>query len=445
MSNSRIIDLQNGFSLTITATLPDNAPDDASDDEVDEVCCVECSKTIPTGDKFFTCNYDGGEMEYCSDCFNLDATCTESSCADCSAYREVHAITCDNCGDDLEEDENMGACMCGDKTRICQTCGDWCAKQNEWCCGKELCVVFPDESDDEDSDDDDDDDSDDECEHKCDKCDKDFSSKGKMVVMCVAGKDGEADKFTCYECVEQMTGEIKDKIDELNKFPMTFVPEAEDEDDADDENCAVCHTEILGNAFFCEGNQALMCSDCFDEHPKCSRSQRAKKECEDCERTMEADESDYDSDEYEAEVERRKEMCQQVGEALMAGATEEAAEELERDAKQADATDAYLIMHGKAVLPAGVAIRAAKPQMEDEDDEFTCGDCDKEGVPMKTMCLIDYVLNDDGTFEDGGRYVCWRCSLRFLTKELGRMREEKRANTLVVTDNAPNHETEELD
>ncbi len=416
-ANSRIITLPDGLTITITLSLPDNAPDNAPDDasddedEVEEMCCVECDKTIPTGDKFFTCNFNGSEMEYCSDCFNLDATCLDDACADCSAYREVHVIKCDSCGDELDEDENMGACMCGDKTRICQTCGDWCAKQNEWVCGKELCVVFPDESDDEDSDDD----SDDECEHKCDKCDKDFSSKGKMVVMCVAGKDGEADKFTCYECVEQMTGEIKDKIDELNKFPMTFVPEDDDESEEEDETCVVCHTELGGNARYCERQvQALMCEDCFDKHPKCSRSQLAKKECEDCERTMEADESDYDSDEYEAEVEQRQEMCRRVGEMVCDLTRVPDADEL-------------------------MAIRPAKPRME--DDEFDCSDCDKEDVPTDTMFLIDYVLNDDGTFEDGGRYVCSCCADKFRQAQIRRQREA----TLVVLDNAPNHDMEELD
>jgi hypothetical protein len=333
-SNSRIIDIQNDASITITVSPdnePDNESDDESDDEVEEMCCVECFKTIPTGDKIFTCRYNVVALEYCSDCFNLDATCMDSACADCAAFREVHAITCDNCGYELDEDENMGACMCGDKTRICQTCGDWCKKQNAWCCGKELCVVFPDED------------------------------------------------------------------------------ESEDEDEDDDVNCAVCRTEILGNAFFCEGAQALMCSDCFDEHPKCSRAQRAKKCCDDCSRTMEADESDYDSDEYEAVVEQRKKMCLRVGEALM------------------------------AEMDSSMAIMPAKPLME--DDEFNCSGCGKEDVPMDTMFLCDYVLNDDGTFEDGGRVLCSCCADEFRQAQHRRQRD----SSLVVTDNAPNHETEELD
>ena len=479
-SNSRIIDLQNGTSITITVSLPDVSPDnesdDESDDEVGEMCCVECSKTIPTGDKFFTCHYDDAVMEYCPDCFKQDAICDNSECADCSAYRATHPepesddeveevlcvecdktiptgdkfftchykgtameycpdcftldTTCDNsecadcvafrepfpvcgcCGDVLEHDMNMGACMCGDNSAICQDCGTWCVEQSEWICGVGFCKRGEDLYDS-----DDDDDSDDECEHKCDKCDKNFSSKGKMVVMCVAGKDGKADKYTCYECVGQMTGEIKDKIAELNKFPMTFVPEAEDEDEDDDEdddenddvNCAVCRTEILGNAFWCDGVEALMCSDCFDEHPKCSRSQRANKACDECERTMEADESDYDSDEYEAVVEQRKKMCLRVGEALM------------------------------AEMDSSIAIMPAKPLME--DDEFNCAGCGKEDVPMDTMFLIDYVLNDDGTFEDGGRVRCSCCADEFRQAQHRRQRD----SSLVVTDNAPNHETEELD
>ena len=88
-SNSRIIDLQT-----------------ASDDEVEEMCCVECSKTIPTDDKFFTCHYDGAVMEYCSDCFKEDAICDNSECADCSAYRATHPV-CGCCGDVLEHDMNI--------------------------------------------------------------------------------------------------------------------------------------------------------------------------------------------------------------------------------------------------------------------------------------------------------------------------------------------------
>jgi len=222
-SNSLIIDLQT-----------------ASDDEAEEMCCVECSKTIPTGDKFFTCHYDDSTLEYCPDCFNLDTTCLDDACTDCSAYREVHAITCDSCGDELDEDES-------------------------------------------------------------------------------------------------------------------------EEEDVEE-------------------------------------------------------------------------------------AVEKAAEEMKSNDEKNDACEAYRIVTNPALVRAWSAVRPimpAKPHIK--DDEFNCSDCGKEDVPTDNMFLIDYTLCDDGTFEDGGRCVCSHCARVFLEKELALLRAEKRSNTPVVLDNAPNHDMEELD
>ena len=140
-------------------------------------------------------------------------------------------------------------------------------------------------------------------------------------------------------------------------------------------------------------------------------------------------------------------MCRRVGEALVAEeAVEKAAEEMKSNAEKNDACEAYRIVTRPELLRAWSAVRPimpAKPHIK--DDEFTCSDCDKEDVPTDNMFLIDYTLWDDGTFEDGGRCVCSRCARVFLEKELGQLRAEKRASTLVVLDNAPNHDMEELD
>ena len=48
---------------------------------------------------------------------------------------------CGLCAEELEEDENMGACGCGGVTRMCQLCGAWCVSDSEWKCGAGLCVV----------------------------------------------------------------------------------------------------------------------------------------------------------------------------------------------------------------------------------------------------------------------------------------------------------------
>ena len=49
-------------------------------------------------------------------------------------------ISCGFCGETLTEDLNMGACMCGAHTTICQDCGKWSETEQEWLCGKGKCV-----------------------------------------------------------------------------------------------------------------------------------------------------------------------------------------------------------------------------------------------------------------------------------------------------------------
>ena len=55
-------------------------------------------------------------------------------------------ISCGFCGETLTEDLNMGSCMCGAHTIICQDCGKWSETEQEWLCGKEKCVSNEDEA-----------------------------------------------------------------------------------------------------------------------------------------------------------------------------------------------------------------------------------------------------------------------------------------------------------
>ena len=50
-------------------------------------------------------------------------------------------IVCGCCASGLEEDENMGACLCGDNSIICQECGTWDDAAGEWVCGKGKCIL----------------------------------------------------------------------------------------------------------------------------------------------------------------------------------------------------------------------------------------------------------------------------------------------------------------
>jgi hypothetical protein len=51
------------------------------------------------------------------------------------------------CDKELRDDLNMGACMCGKYTVLCQDCATWNEDEGEWFCGEGACIINQDKSD----------------------------------------------------------------------------------------------------------------------------------------------------------------------------------------------------------------------------------------------------------------------------------------------------------